>query len=479
MFSQCQAIHARSIIPCQDSPGDKFTYKASVKVSSPLVVLMSANDAGNHDNSDGTTVYHFDQQTAIPSYLLAIACGFVTSHKIGPRSHVWSEKGYIEKAAYEFAETEKMLAAAEKLAGKYVWGKYDLLVLPPTFPYGGMENPNLTFVTPTLLAGDRSLANVVAHEIAHSWTGNLVTNRTWEHFWLNEGHTVFLERKILKEFYGEETRALSNLGGQKSLKDSVELFGHENQLTCLVTNLKDTDPDDAFSTVPYEKGSSLLCYLEQILGGPEKFNPFLKAYVSRFAYKALDSYEWKDFVYEFFAEKKETLDTVDWDSWLHKPGMLPVELKFDDTLLQQSKKLAEQWLHAEDFSKFKESDLTSMTTKQKIEFLAELINMGTMGIEAYKALGEKYKLPSSQNSEIRFRWLMLGLKCHCRDAIEPALKMAAIDQGRMKFTRPLFKSLGSWSESRGRAIEVLKNHHKQMHSTTATLVAKDLKITAF
>ena len=199
LFSQFQAIHCRSVIPCQDVPEAKVTYTASVTVENEhQTCLMSAISVSNSDNT-----YTFEQKVPVPSYLIAIVVGALESRELGPRSRVWSEPSMADACEYEFGETEEFIRTAESIVGDYVWGRYDLLVLPPTFPYGGMENPCLTFVTPTLLAGDRSLANVVAHEIAHSWTGNLVGCTTWEHFWLNEGHTVFLERKIGQRMYAQ------------------------------------------------------------------------------------------------------------------------------------------------------------------------------------------------------------------------------------------------------------------------------------
>ncbi|MEE6519831.1 hypothetical protein FKM82_017582, partial [Ascaphus truei] len=185
LFSQCQATHCRTIVPCQDAPSVKFTYYCQVSIPKELVALMSAiNDGDIPDPEDcKRKIYRFRQNVPIPSYLIALVVGAVEGRKLGPRTVVWTEKELMDASAYEFAETEKMLKHAEDLVGPYVWERYDLLILPPSFPYGGMENPCLTFVTPTVLAGDRSLASVIAHEISHSWTGNLVTNKTWEHFW--------------------------------------------------------------------------------------------------------------------------------------------------------------------------------------------------------------------------------------------------------------------------------------------------------
>jgi len=267
LYSQCQAIHARSIVPCMDTPANKQTYDAKVKVPEGMVCLLSALGTGSEKTEDGGTIYSFNQPMPIASYLFAIVAGALERREISPRCDVWAEPSVVDKARYEFEDTEKMLATAEELMGKYVWSRYDLVVLPPSFPFGGMENPCLTFVTPTLIAGDRSLTSVVAHEIAHSWTGNLVTNGNWEHFWLNEGFTVFCERKIMGRLYGESLRQFENITGweDRMLPTINETFGPVHNYTRLVPDLTGVDPDDAFSTVPYEKGSAFLLYIEQQL----------------------------------------------------------------------------------------------------------------------------------------------------------------------------------------------------------------------
>ncbi|XP_063073857.1 leukotriene A-4 hydrolase-like [Engraulis encrasicolus] len=327
LFSQCQATHCRSMVPCQDTPSVKHTYYAQVSVPKELVCVMSAvRDGQAADPQDNSRIiYRFRQPVPMPSYLIAIVVGALESREIGPRTRVWSEKEYVDKAAFEFSETESMLKTAESLAGPYVWGQYDILVLPPSFPYGGMENPCLTFATPTLLAGDKSLSNVIAHEISHSWTGNLVTNKTWEHFWLNEGHTVYLERMIGRALESEQFRQFKAMGGWKDLQDSVNTFGANSPLTNLVPDLNEVDPDVAFSSVPYEKGFALLYHLEELMGGPEVFMGFVKSYIQLFAYSSVTSEEWKTYLFTYFKDKVDILNKVDWNAWMHTPGMPPVK----------------------------------------------------------------------------------------------------------------------------------------------------------
>ncbi|CAM4497609.1 unnamed protein product [Lepidochelys kempii] len=479
LFSQCQAIHCRAILPCQDTPSVKLTYYAEVSVPKELVALMSANRDGEMPDPEDCNrkIYRFSQNVPIPCYLIAFVVGALESRQIGPRTLVWAEKELVDKSAYEFAETEAMLKTAEDLAGPYVWGQYDLLVLPPSFPYGGMENPCLTFVTPTLLAGDRSLSNVIAHEISHSWTGNLVTNKTWEHFWLNEGHTVYLERRIGGRLFGEQFRHFQALGGWRELQNTINTLGDTNPFTNLIPNLNEVDPDVAYSTVPYEKGFALLFHLEQLLGGPDVFIGFLKAYIQQFAYKSAVTEDWKKLLYSYFKDKVDVLNKVDWNAWMHTPGMPPVKPTYDMTLSNACVALSQRWSKAKesDLCSFSSADIKDLSSHQLIEFLALLLLDAPLPLSHVKQMQEVYNFNAVNNSEIRFRWLRVCIQAKWEEAIPLALKMAT-EQGRMKFTRPLFRDLYNFEKSRDQVVSSFMQHRARMHPVAAMLVAKDLKV---
>ncbi|CAI6869406.1 ANM_collapsed_G0047360.mRNA.1.CDS.1 [Saccharomyces cerevisiae] len=302
VFSQLEAIHARSLFPCFDTPSVKSTFTASIE--SPLPVVFSGIRI--EDTSKDTNIYRFEQKVPIPAYLIGIASGDLSSAPIGPRSTVYTEPFRLKDCQWEFEnDVEKFIQTAEKIIFEYEWGTYDILVNVDSYPYGGMESPNMTFATPTLIAHDRSNIDVIAHELAHSWSGNLVTNCSWNHFWLNEGWTVYLERRIIGAIHGEPTRHFSALIGWSDLQNSIDSMRDPERFSTLVQNLNDnTDPDDAFSTVPYEKGFNLLFHLETILGGKAEFDPFIRHYFKKFAKKSLDTFQFLDTLYEFYRKER-------------------------------------------------------------------------------------------------------------------------------------------------------------------------------
>ncbi|KAL6739553.1 hypothetical protein Aduo_012992 [Ancylostoma duodenale] len=472
LFSQCQAIHARSIMPCMDTPSVKSTYDAQVTVPSSLTCLMSAIGKEKKTAGDSTT-YTFNQPVTIPSYLLAIVVGHIERREISSRCAVWCEPSIVDSAKWEFESTEKILQTAEKLAGPYRWGRYDLVVLPPTFPFGGMENPCLTFVTPTLLSGDRSLVNVVAHEISHSWTGNLVTNASWEHFWLNEGFTVFLERKIHGRLQGEAERQFeSESGYDEALTTAVKTFGDSHEFTKLIPDERGIDPDDAFSSVPYEKGSAFLFTIEQLLGEPERFEEFLRKYIEKYAYKSITTDVWKQELYTFFADKKNILDSIDWNKWLHEPGM-PPKPKYDSRLMEACRALAAEWTSAPDSTPppTAASAFEKMSPTQKVATLDKIRLSGKFTAAKMPALTSSFKLEDARNCELKFSWLMLGLDTQWSPIIPKALAFV-LTVGRMKYCKPIYRSLFGWPAARASAVQQFEANRKNMHPITASIIAK-------
>lgn len=475
LFSQFQPTHARSVLPCQDTPAVKTKYTATISAPQEYTVLMSAICNGSKELHGGK-LSHFVQNVPMPSYLIAIAVGVLQSRKIGPRSHVWAEKEIIEECAHEFAETEHQLKTAEEICGPYVWGIYDLLVLPPSFPYGGMENPCLTFVTPTLLAGDRSLANVVAHEIAHSWTGNLITNRNFEHFWLNEGFTVFVERKIKGRLESPLSQDFDAYTHVTELNETVNRIGKDSPLTQLVVNLKGVHPDDAFSIIPYEKGQTFLRYLENIVGGPEKFEPFLRKYFDTFKYKSIETKDFQDFFSTYFSSNPD-IESVDWNTWLYSPGMPPVIPNYDKSLAVICDNLIDKFLkwNTEGEMPLTADDKKDLNTNQIIYFLQIISEAEPQPIKKLEMLNKIFNFDDVKNSEIKFRWLRVCIKAKWEEKVHVALTWINI-VGRMKFVRPLYRDLYHWEEMKQRTVDnFLANRHSMMYVSAYTL-AKDLHV---
>jgi leukotriene A-4 hydrolase/aminopeptidase len=486
LFSQCQAIHARSMMPCQDTCGAKCTYEANITVPKALTAIMSARGNGNpsqpvitddtnNDSGVDMHTFSFHQPVACATYLVALAVGDLKFKSTGERTGVWAETNVVDKAAYEFDGMEAMVDAGESICGPYVWGRYDVLCMPPSFPYGGMENPCLTFVTPTLLAGDRSLADVVIHEITHSWTGNLVTNSSWKHFWLNEGWTMFIQRKIVSKIHNHQTAELDASLRLKSLKDTVKMFGPKHNFTRLCPDLENVDPDDAFSIIPYEKGFHLLRYLEDVVGGAANFAPFVKAYIKEYAHKTLNSHEFKNFYLSFFTDVPNTAQ-INWDEWFRGTGMPPVDNKFDDSLAQDVVKLKNTWLKTRG-ENCSSNDIKNWIAMQTMYFLdllqgddAKVINKSP---ELLGKMDVVYGFTQSGNSEIRFRWQVLCLRAGVREIIPHVVKLAT-EQGRMKFTRPLYRELFKTEFGKEIAIETFKLNYKLYHPICAKMVARDL-----
>src|SRR5687768_9058347 len=323
LYSQGQAILTRTWIPTQDSPGIRQTYAARITVPRELRAVMSAEQL-TPDGVDGQggRTFEFKLSQPVPPYLIALAVGDIAFRPLGPRTGVYTEPSMLDAAAYEFADLEKMVSAAESLLGAYRWGRYDLLVLPPSFPFGGMENPRLTFATPTILAGDRSLVSLVAHELAHSWSGNLVTNATWSDFWLNEGMTTYVELRLMEALYGTERAAMLDVLARRSLEDEItRLGGPSSKDTVLHVDLTGRDPDEGMTEIPYEKGAALLKLLERTVGR-SRFDAYLRSYFDRHAFQPITTAEFLADVRANLLSGDRTLEEkLRLEELLYKPGL--------------------------------------------------------------------------------------------------------------------------------------------------------------
>lgn len=466
LFTQSQAILARTWIPCQDSPGIRFTYNAKVSVPKDLLALMSAENP-QEKNAEG--VYTFKQPHAIPSYLMALAVGDIVFKPIDGRTGVYAEPLTLQKAAYEFADMGKMVNAAENIYGPYKWGRYDVLVLPPSFPFGGMENPMLTFATPTVIAGDRSLVSLIAHELAHSWSGNLVTNATWDDFWLNEGFTTYFERRIIEDVYGKDEARMQELLGYELLQSLVKDMGATNPDTRLKASFEGRDPDEGVTDIAYEKGYSLLRTIEEA-AGREKFDVFLKKYFNSHAFSSVTTEEFLSYLEQNLIKGDKALkDKIDADSWVNQPGLPSNSPAVGSEKFKALDSRITSWQKTGDVSSLNPGKLSTNEFLYLISHLPENITIAQMS-----ALDKEFNFTASGNAEIQAAWYTLSVQ-HKYEPAYPNIEKFLTEVGRRKFLMPLYKEMVKTPEGKEWAKKIYAKARPNYHSVAYNSIDELLK----
>jgi aminopeptidase N len=465
VFSQGQSIWSRTWIPCQDSPGVRFTYNAKVSVPKDLMALMSAV---NPQQKNDTGVYTFKQDKPIPSYLMAIAVGDVEFKSIDNRTGVYAEHSQIDKAKWEFAKLGNMVNAAEKLFGPYRWGRYDVIVLPPSFPFGGMENPNLTFLTPTVLAGDRSLTSLLAHELGHSWSGNLVTNASWDETWLNEGFTTYVEHRIGEEVFGVNEAKMQDVLSRKVLKDNVNELGKDSPDTRLKIDLSGKNPDEGLSDIPYEKGYALLQTIEAAVGR-KQFDTFLTNYFNDHAFQSINTEAFVAYINKnLIKDNKVLADKIKLNEWIYKPGIpsniiTPVSEDFNaiDAIQKTWRKTGIKGLSR----KIK-------STNEKQHFIDNLPK--DLTIQEITTIDKEFNFTNGGNFVIKRQWFIIAIQ-HQYKVAYPAIENFLTSYSRTYSLTPLYKEMIKTPEGKVWAKQIYAKAKPGYHATTVHEIESILK----
>ncbi len=457
LYTQSESIYARSWLPCQDGPGVRYTYEARVRVPEGLLALMSAQNP-QQKSPDG--IYQFKMDKPIPAYLMALAVGDIAFRAVDERTGIYAEPVMLDKAYKELENVGTMVHTAEKLYGPYRWGRYDVLILPPGFPIGGMENPMLTFSTPTILAGDKSLVNLIAHELAHNWSGNLVTNATWNDFWLNEGFTMYFERRITEATYGKDYADMLWELGYQDMKATVDDLGAESPDTWLKLDLKGRDPDIGLTDIAYEKGAALLLLIERTVGRARMDN-FLRSYFDAHAFKTISTEQFIDYLDEhLLRQNTEWSKKIALNNWIYGPGIPANCPRADKVRFSRSENQCDAFLNGKPAAQL---DTKDWSTYEWLHFLRRL--QYKVDKTQMEDLDKEFRFTQSGNSEIADLWFLLAINTQYEVAY-PAMKAFLYVTGRQKFLEPLYKAMMKTPEGKRMAIETYKIARPNYHPLT-------------